>query len=344
MPKSRSHFGPWRLGWKFFGAELKSRREAAGMTQEQLGKLAFCSAGYIGQFEQAIRKPQLDHSKRFDEVFQTGGLFERMWRDLINESPYAHYFSDAAILEQQAESICCYQPLLVPGLLQTEAYARAIFHAAQPLLAEDRIAERVANRLARARVLKASEDQAAPLYWAVLDEGVIRRPVGGPEAMAEQLEHIARLARERRALIQVLPYSAGAHALLEGALTLMTFTDAPPVAYIEGPHLGQLIDDPGIIARNQMSYDLVRASALSPEKSLSLIDSVAEDYRIMSIHPDLSDARWRKSRHSGGNNGDCVEVAVNLPGIVPVRDSKNPGPTLIASRAAWTAFVRKVRS
>jgi transcriptional regulator with XRE-family HTH domain len=343
MPKSRSHFGPWRLGWKFFGAELKSRREAAGMTQEQLGKLAFCSAGYIGQFEQAIRKPQLDHSKRFDEVFQTGGLFERMWRDLINESPYAHYFSDAAILEQQAESICGYYPSLVPGLLQTEAYARAVFRAGLPLLPEEEITEQVTNRLARAGIFKPAEGRTPPLYWAVLDEAVIRRPVGGPAVMAEQLEHIARFMRERRALIQILPYAVGAHALIEGSLTLMTFPDAPPVAYVESPHIGQLVDDPGIIARHQMSYDLVRASALSPEESLSLIEAAVEDHR-MSTHPDLNGAHWRKSRRSGPSGGECVEVAVNLPGIVPVRDSKNPGPTLTISRAAWSAFVRGMRS
>jgi transcriptional regulator with XRE-family HTH domain len=279
MAKNLSHFGPWRLGWKFFGSELKRRREAAGMTQEELGTHAFCSAGYISQFEQAIRKPQIDHSQRFDEALQTDGFFENMCRELINESPYAHYFTDASNLEPLAETISDYAPALVPGLLQTEAYARAVFISGNPLLPEDEIKEQVANRLARARILKPAKGHTPPLYWVILDEAVLRRPVGGPAVMAEQLTHITQVVRDRRALVQVLPFSAGAHSLMEGMVTVMTFADAPPVAYVECPNIGQLLDDPALIARNQMYYDLGRASALPPEESLSVIESVAEDYR-----------------------------------------------------------------
>ncbi len=279
MANTRAHFGPWRLGWPFFGAELKRRREAAGLTQDELGKMAFCSAGYVSQFEQATRKPQLDHSQRFDQALQTDGFFERMWNELINKSPYVHYFSDAYELETRAQTICDFAPLLVPGLLQTEAYARAVFRAGLPLLPDEEIDELVTNRLARARVLKRADGHTPPLYWAVLDESVMRRPVGGSAAMGEQLAHIARTVRDRRAIVQVLPYSAGAHALMEGFLTLMTFTDAPPVAYVESPHVGQLLDDPALIARSEMYYDLARATASSPEESLSLIESVAEEYR-----------------------------------------------------------------
>lgn len=278
MAKTRGHFGPWRLGWEFFGTELKRRREAAQLSQEELGELVFCSAGYISQFEQAVRKPQLDHSQRFDQALQTDGFFERMWQELISKSPYANYFTDAAELEPHAETISDYAPALVPGLLQTEAYARAVFRASEPLLPDEKIDEWAANRLARARILRRAEGHTPPLYWAVLDENVLRRPVGGPAVMAEQLTHIAQTVRNRQALVQILPFSAGAHALMEGFLTLMTFADAPPVAYIESPHVGQLLDDPALTAREQMYYDLVRASALSHEESLALIESVAEDY------------------------------------------------------------------
>lgn len=337
------HFGPWRLGWDFFGKQLKRRREAAGLTQERLGEMVICSAGYISQFEQAVRKPQLDHSKRIDDALKTGGYFEEMWHDLINTSPYAHYFSDAAELEPLAESICDYEPVLVPGLLQTEAYARAVFRAAQPLLPDEKIDERVANRLVRARVLKPAEGHTPPRYWSILDESVLRRPAGGPAVMAEQLAHIAQGVRERRALVQILLHSAGAHALMEGSIRLMTFVDAPPVVYLESPHIAQLLDDPAIIARHQMSYDLVRASALSPEESLSLIEAAAEEYRRMTIQPGLSVARWRPSTYSGGNNGNCVEVADGFPGVVPVRDSKNPGPAVVVRAGAWQAFVEGIK-
>jgi transcriptional regulator with XRE-family HTH domain len=279
MAKANSHFGPWRLGWDFYGQELKRRREAARLSQDELGSKAFCSAGYISQFEQGIRKPQLDHSQRFDQILQTDGFFEGMWKDLINRSPYSHYFTDAADLERDALTICDFAPVLVPGLLQTEGYARAVFRAAQPLLPEEEINDRVANRLARARILKPSEGHTPPMYWAILDESVIRRPVGGPAVMHVQLTHIAQLVRSRLALVQILPFAAGAHALMEGFLTLMTFADAPPVAYVESPHMGQLLDDPAIIARERMSYDLLRATALSHAESLSMIEVAAEDFR-----------------------------------------------------------------
>ncbi|WP_326597407.1 helix-turn-helix domain-containing protein [Streptomyces sp. NBC_01803] len=274
----RSQFAQFRGGWKFFGAELKRRREVAGMTQADLGLLVFCSAGYIGLFEQGIRRPKQDHAQRFDAALQTDGFFERMWKELIKQQPFAEFFSDAAEHEPLALTICDWAPLLVPGLLQTEGYARAVFGAHSPLMPEEEIKNRVANRLARADILKPAEGTTAPLYWSVLDENILRRPVGGRAAMGEQLTHIARTVKERRALVQILPYAVGAHALMEGFVTLMTFGEAPPLAYVEGPHIGQLIDDPALFAQYQMSYDLLRASALPHEESLSLIESAAEDF------------------------------------------------------------------
>ncbi|MGK5533566.1 helix-turn-helix domain-containing protein [Streptomyces sp. URMC 129] len=274
----RSQFAQFRNGWKFFGAELKRRREAAGMTQAELGLLIFCSAGYISMFELGVRKPDHDHAKRFDAALQTDGFFERTWEELIKRRPFAEFFSDAVEHEPLAQSICEWAPALVPGLLQTADYARAVFRAAQPFLPEEETENRVANRLARADILKPADASTRPLYWAVLDESILHRPVGGRAAMAGQLTHVARTVRERRALVQILPYAVGAHSVMEGFLKLMTFVEAPPLAYVEGPHIGQLIDDPALFAQYQMSYDLLRASALPHEESLSLIESAAEDF------------------------------------------------------------------
>ncbi|WSL65733.1 helix-turn-helix transcriptional regulator [Kitasatospora herbaricolor] len=273
MPKPKDSV-PGETPREFYGNELRRLREAAGLSQERLGELVFCSGGYIGMLEAATRKPQEDMSRRFGEILDTGGHFERLY-PVATASRFAEYFTAAAELQAIAESICEYSPALVPGLLQAPGYARAVFESAQPLRSADDIESRVVQRMARARILTGP---TAPLYWAVLDEAAIRRPVGGVAAMHELLAHLAGVVRNRRAVIQVMPFAAGGHAMLEGSICLMTFADAPPVAYIEGPHAGQLIDDPALVAKCSLSYDLVRAAALSPEASLALIEAAAEEY------------------------------------------------------------------
>ncbi|MFI2367210.1 Scr1 family TA system antitoxin-like transcriptional regulator [Streptomyces sp. NPDC018833] len=267
---------PRQAAWEFFGAELKRRREVAQLTQEELGGRVFVSGGYIGQFEQAIRKPQLDVAQRIDEILQTDGIFERMCRKLINDSRYAEYFAAAAELEALATKICDFAPTLVPGLMQTEAYMRAMMLADNPFTSDESVQERIRARLDRALILNSA---ARPVYWTILHESVLRIPVGGPAVMAEALEHIATLVHERKALVQVLPYAAGAYPLMGKDLRLMEFEDAPPTAYTEAVYSGNLLDDPAVVKRSQAAYDLLRAAALSPEASLALIESAAEDYR-----------------------------------------------------------------
>ncbi|WP_405409951.1 helix-turn-helix transcriptional regulator [Streptomyces decoyicus] len=265
-----------QAAWEYWGAELKRRREESGLTQEALGRQVFVSGGYIGQFEQAIRKPQLDVALRIDEVLQTDGFFERTWRKLIDDQRYPDYFAAAAELERLATKINDFESMIIPGLLQTAAYTRAFMLAGNPLAAEEYIEEKVRGRLDRAVILK---DAMRPVYWAVLHEAVLRVPVGSPAVMADQLEHIAQLARERKILLQVLPFAAGAYPVMGKSLRLMEFDDAPPTAYTEGAYSGNLLDDPAVVKWAQAAYDLVRAVALSPEASLALLESAAEDYR-----------------------------------------------------------------
>ncbi|RSS53378.1 helix-turn-helix transcriptional regulator [Streptomyces sp. WAC01280] len=262
--------------WEFFGELLKDRREAAGLSQSEPGARVFVSGGYIGLFEQGVRKPQLDVAKRIDEVLQTGGIFERTWRKLINKSPYASYFQAAADLEDIATKICEFESTAIPGLLQTPAYAKAVVHASNPLATEEYVADTVEGRLKRSAILR---DVTRPVYWVILHETALRIPVGGPAVMAEQLDHLVAQARARIVLIQVLPYAAGAYPQMGKPLKLMEFADAPPTAYTEAVYSGNLLDDPAVVKRAQDTYDLLRAAALSPEVSLALIESAAEDFR-----------------------------------------------------------------
>ncbi|MFI8876259.1 helix-turn-helix domain-containing protein [Streptomyces sp. NPDC055243] len=268
--------GSRQAAWEFFGAELKRRREDAGLTQSALGLQVFVSGAYIGQFEQAIRKPQLDVAQRIDEVLQSDGIFERMCRKLIKDQPYTGYFAHAAELERLATKLCEFEPALIPGLLQTPEYARALFVASNPLATEEYVQELLRARMDRAEVLKGT---ARPVYWAIVHEAVLRTPVGGAATMAGQLDLLASMMRERKVLVQVIRFAAGAYPKMGKMMKLMEFEDAPPTVYTEGVNSGNLLDDPAVVKHVQAAYDLLRAVSESPKASLALIESVAEDYR-----------------------------------------------------------------
>ncbi|MFH8556502.1 helix-turn-helix domain-containing protein [Streptomyces celluloflavus] len=256
------------------GAELRHQREKAGLSQEQLGSPLFVSGSFIGQLEAGTRRMRMEYALRIDEVLKTDGYFERNCK-AATKSKYPDHFAEAADAEEIAVAIQEYAALLIPGLIQTEAYARAIFRGGLPTAPEEEIDELVAARLDRTRLLA---NPTTPMFWSVLDEAVLRRKVGGAAVMAEALGHVSALARRHRIIVQVLPFSAGAHMALGGSLKLMTFTDAPPLAYLESLGSGQLLDDPATVGSYELAYDLVGASALSPEASLALIESAAEAF------------------------------------------------------------------
>ncbi|MGX7757602.1 helix-turn-helix domain-containing protein [Streptomyces angustmyceticus] len=256
------------------GAELRHKRDEAGLTQEELGSPLFVSGSFIGQLEAGTRRMQMEYAVKIDEILGTDGYFTRNC-EAATKSKYPDHFAEAAEAEAIATTIKEYAPQLIPGLLQTKAYAWAVCRAYQPTAPEDVIEETVTARLERTRLL---DHPTTPLLWVALDEAVLRRETGGPVVMAEALWHVVELIRKHRVIVQVLPFSAGAHAALEGSLKLMAFTDAPPLAYLDGLGTGQLLDDPATVAGYELAYDLVGASALSPEASLALIESAAEAY------------------------------------------------------------------
>ncbi|MCZ1008060.1 helix-turn-helix domain-containing protein [Streptomyces lydicus] len=256
------------------GAELRHKREEAGLTQEELGKPLFVSGSFIGQLEAGTRRMQMEYAVKIDEILGTDGYFARNC-EAATKSKYPDHFAEAAEAEAIATSIREYAPQLIPGLLQTKAYAWAVCRAYQPTAPDAVIEETVTARLERTRLL---DHPTTPLLWVVLDEAVLRRKTGSPVVMAEALWHVVELVRKHRIIVQALPFSAGAHAALEGSLKLMAFADAPPLAYLDGLGTGQLLDDPATVARYELAYDLVGASALSPEASLALIESAAEAY------------------------------------------------------------------
>ncbi|WP_331445611.1 DUF5753 domain-containing protein [Streptomyces xanthochromogenes] len=143
---------------------------------------------------------------------------------------------EALEFEGQTTVIHDYAAKLVPGILQTEAYAREVLGSgARPKSDEERD-RLLSTRLARAGILG---DFHSPVMWSLLDEAVLRRPIGGPAVMCHQLRHIAALGEQRRVRLHVLPFEVGAHSLLDGIVSLMWFEDLPPIAYVEGLRTGR---------------------------------------------------------------------------------------------------------
>ncbi|MFJ7258681.1 helix-turn-helix domain-containing protein [Streptomyces globosus] len=262
----------------FYGAELRYQRELAGLTLEQLAAGSFRGVPFLSQIERGERRMPLDLARHVDAKLGTDGFFERRCEDArrAKQSGHAEYFADVAEMEPYAETIEEWAPMLIPGLLQTAAYARALVRAAMPRALDSEVEEKVSARMQRARLF---EVERPPAYWAILDETLFRRRVLPADLMAELLDHIANTVRATRSILQIVPETAVAHPFMMGMAKMMTFADAPPVVYTESLHSGQLIDYPALVQEYRRSYDLLRAAALSPEASLARLDAAAEDFR-----------------------------------------------------------------
>ncbi|MGI5470494.1 helix-turn-helix domain-containing protein [Streptomyces sp. CA-132043] len=257
-----------------YGTELRQRRESAGLTQESLSQRAIMSRTHIAHIEAGRRKPSLEDARRLDQVLATGGFFER-FLPTLDDRTLANFFSTAAELEKRAAIIREYSSTLVPGLLQTAAYARAVLRSYFPPRTDEACDKIVVTRLGRARMFN---DPTRPVMWDLLDEAVLRRPVGGPAVMAEQLRHIAALGESERIRVHILPFSIGVHPLMEGSAMLMSFDDAPPVVYAEGLKTGHVIDDSSTVRQCHAYYELALSDALSHSDSLAMLRAVAEEY------------------------------------------------------------------
>ncbi|WP_329217603.1 helix-turn-helix transcriptional regulator [Streptomyces sp. NBC_01485] len=256
-----------------YGEELRLRRIAAGLTQEELADQVFCSPTLISHFEAGRRLPRQADARLIDRALGTDGFFLRWLEELENR--YARHFSAVAELERKAVMIQQFAPTLIPGIYQTPDYARAVFRAYRPNYTTEEIDREVVIRTERADVVNGS---SRPVLWTLLDEAVLRRPVGGPKVMAEQLWKMADLAEEGRVRLHVLPYRIGAYAIQEGLLTLMSFEKAATVAYMEGFGIGQLVKGRARVSECQTAYELVLGEALPQQESLAFVKSVAEEH------------------------------------------------------------------
>jgi transcriptional regulator with XRE-family HTH domain len=264
---------PDRSARHLFAARMRAHRERAGMSLEALAKVVNISRSHLARIETAEAMPPPDLPPRLDAAFDTDGIFVELYK-LASSELHPDQFQRLMELEERAQTIGQYTGQMVPGILQTKEYARALFESGDPLASPERIEELVVARLSRQALLNSLLLTA---YSAVLDEAALRRSFGGPEVMRAQLARLADLTLTRTTMLQVVPFSIGGHGVTGGSLMLMTLKDGRRVAYEESITTGTLIEDLDSVVERQRRYDLVRACALSPADSAAFIRSVMEE-------------------------------------------------------------------
>jgi transcriptional regulator with XRE-family HTH domain len=262
-----------------FGAELRYYRERAGLSQTDLAALVNISHDVISKIETGDRPPAKDFPERLDAVpeLDTRGGLTRIWGNLrkgLRHRAVPGWFQPWTHFEAQAATLRWYEPLLVPGLLQTEDYARAIL-AASPGGKRDDLDDQVGARMDRQAAALARAH--APQLWSVVDEGVLLRCIGGAKVMHDQLVHLADVAENPQTTIQVIPASAGAHAGLLGGFIIADLDGAASMVYLETAAEGQIADSPAIVAHAMLRFDALRSEALPRAASRDLIMKVASE-------------------------------------------------------------------
>lgn len=259
----------------FFGAEVRRARLAAGMTLADLGARVPCDASTASRIEAGNLSPTERFAEACDEAFPyMDGWFSRFCHDSRKwNGPYPAWFRPFVEYEAKAKSLRTFEHSLVPGLLQTRDYARAVL-ATRPNTSEDEIEQLTTARLDRQAIL---ERDNPPLLWAVIDEAVLRREVGGSKVMHDQLCHLADASDRPNITVEVIPYGTGAHSGLLGAFVIADFADAPSIVYLETTNGGQIVEKPSAVEDDALIFDSLRSDALNRRQSRDLIMKVAEE-------------------------------------------------------------------
>jgi DNA-binding XRE family transcriptional regulator len=270
-----------------FADELRAHRDGRSWTQADVAAKISYSESLIAQVETCRRAPSRDLAKALDRIFQTPGFtedapdgpgapgtFGRLGAKLRN-LPFPASFRSFAPYEAEAVALHVFEHSLIPGLLQTEAYARAVL-ATRPNTADDEVDNLVAGRLARQTVLR-RDDPPAPMLWALIDEGALHRPVAPPGVMQDQLACIADVSRRPNITVQVVPYTAGGHTGLLGAFTVAELGNRDAIVNVEDIADGRVTDDAGTVSEVTLRFKSLQSEALPKGASRELIARVAEE-------------------------------------------------------------------
>ncbi|GAA1269773.1 helix-turn-helix transcriptional regulator [Sphaerisporangium rubeum] len=253
-----------------FGTELRKFRLSQGVTQRRLCETIHLSISHLSMIENGHRGPTPDLARRMDDALNLGstltGLLDRLNRAAAQLPPW---FRPWLEYEQEAEALRVWEPLMVPGLMQTEDYARAIL-SRRPGVTPEQAEERVAARMERQKILHRS---IPPLLWVIIDEGVLNRPIADPEIMKAQFEYLLEMGGNSHVSLHVLPHKARSVLGLLGGFAIADMPKgASPAAYIAS----QSTEDPVSVQSDEVSflsmrYDLIRVDALARHESSDMI-------------------------------------------------------------------------
>lgn len=259
----------------FLGAELRRARVAAGMSQEQFSRSLGFDRTVITKAETGERPPSPEVAAAIDEAFpHLDGLFSRLTLLARRANGrYPEWFREWVDAEQQATTLRTWQPILVPGLLQTRDYARALFQAWQPAASSDDLDVLVGARIERQATLDRADP---PELLAVLDEAVLHRQVGSAKIMYDQLAHLGEMSCRPAVTIQIVPTEVGTHAGLLGGFFVGSFDNTPVIVYAETAVEGITIDKPALVSKAAQAFERLRSEALPRGASRDLIRRVAE--------------------------------------------------------------------
>jgi hypothetical protein len=266
------------------GLELRRRRELAGLTIDQVADRLECSASKISRIETghtgATPRDVRDMLEVYGVTGAEGDELVQIARDARQKGwwhPYSAVLTGAYVgLETEASSIRAYEQQVVPGLLQTEEYAHAMIRAARPDIGIDEVESRVRVRMQRQSLL----NQADPVrLWVVLDEAVVSRPVGGDAVMRRQLERLHEASGLLHITVQILPFEAGAHAGMDGTFAILEFPEMADtdVVFAENATGGLFLEKVEELRKYHFIFDHIRAAALPPGESRTLISKLAKE-------------------------------------------------------------------
>ncbi|WKX72122.1 helix-turn-helix transcriptional regulator [Streptomyces sp. XD-27] len=270
------------------GQELRRLRQEKGMTAEEVAEELMVSQSKISRLENGRRSISQRDVRDLCRVYRVEDkhLVESLmqmakdsrqqgWWNAFGDVPYSVYIG----FETDAASLRVYEPQILPGLLQTPQYAEAVISGGLPEAPADHIAQRVQVRMRRQDRIT---DPLSPLrLWAVVDEAAMRRVVGSPQIMSDQLEHLVHMSYEPHVTVQALPFDMGAHPGLSGQFSILEFSDESDtsVVYLEGVTSDLYLEKLSDVQSYSMMYEHLRAQALNVDQSRQFITMVAQQYR-----------------------------------------------------------------
>ena len=259
-----------------FAVLLRAMREAKGWSREELGERSGFAADTIKAFELGKRAVTIYHGQKFDKTFRTETyrLFETE-AERFGHDAYSATMDAFLAAENGADELYWFEHSLVPGLLQTEAYAREIL-STWPNVTPTEVDRLVAARLARQDVIRRT-DRKPPYLWALIDEGVLHRPVASALVLREQFSYLAEVSQLPNVSVSVVPYKAKGHTGLLGAFVIAESRSNGSILYKEDIADGQVIDDPAVVADVALRFKSLQLEALPSGDSRDLIARMAEE-------------------------------------------------------------------